>query len=142
MIRAENRSRCSGFSLVELMVAMVAVAVMALTVGSVLYYAWVGWSRGRDSVKMQRDVSLAMRMLAKEIRASNPADVEVGSSLKCSNATFSMSDDRLIYRGMNLIEEGLNDFSSSATPSNVTVKLSVNIGYDGATVNATYYMRN
>ena len=137
-----NKQSKRGFTLVELMVSMVVLALLSLTIGSVLIFTWTGWHRASDSVAMQRDASLAMRMIAKEIRASDSDDIEVGNYLKCSNATFSRSGDDLTYKGMNVVDGWLDGFRSTATATNVTVQLSLKSSHDDAIITATFYTRN
>lgn len=132
----------SGFSLVELMAGMLAASIVALSVGSILYFSWVSWKRNNDSVNMQRDASLAMRVLAKEIRSSKMSDIETGSYLKCSNATFNRVGSDLTYKGMKLVAGWCNGFNTRQTPTNITVVLNLVAGGDSSTIEATFYTRN
>lgn len=58
------RNRKSGFSLVEMLVALVAAAVLVLTMGSMLWYGFLGLSRTRQAVALQRDMRASMVALA------------------------------------------------------------------------------
>lgn len=71
----KTKKQCKGFTLVELMVSMLAFAVMVLAVGSMLFYGWLGWRRNTESVSMQRDALIAMNVIAREIRNSSINEV-------------------------------------------------------------------
>lgn len=79
----------SGFTLVELMVASVAVAILALTVGSMLYYGWLGWRRYSESVAMQRNAMVAMRVIEHRIRNANLDEI----SWNASTVAFASDDN-------------------------------------------------
>ena len=70
----------SGFTVMELMVGMIAFSVMVLVVGSMLVFGWLGWRRSAESVAMQRDAVIAMNMIAKEIRMSNLGEISYDSA--------------------------------------------------------------
>lgn len=77
-----------GFSLIELMVVMLAFSVLILIVGSVLVYTWKGWKNYSEYVALQRDAMLAIRMVEKEIRNSNIDEISGDSAgLYFSNGT-------------------------------------------------------
>jgi len=69
-----------GFTIVELLAGMVAASVLAIAVGSVLFYAYRGWTVSSESVDMQRDGTIAMLTLSKRIRAAVPSGVSVSGS--------------------------------------------------------------
>lgn len=87
--------RKSGFTVVELMVAMLATAILSLVAGLMLVYGWMGWHKNFSAVQMQRDTTLAMRVIAKEIRRTPIEKITDGTSLTCINTngayTFSTS---------------------------------------------------
>jgi prepilin-type N-terminal cleavage/methylation domain-containing protein len=67
----KTRKKCEGFTIVELMTSMLALAILALAVSSMLIYGYVGWRRNTESVKMHRDAAVAMDAIAREIRNSS-----------------------------------------------------------------------
>jgi prepilin-type N-terminal cleavage/methylation domain-containing protein len=71
MRKLRNKKLQSGFSLVELMVAMVIVAILSLTLGTMLIYIFKAWRSNSDQVELQRDATFAMDMLSREIRPSS-----------------------------------------------------------------------
>ena len=139
----------AGFSLVELMVAALATAILILAVGSMLVFGWIGWKRNNDSVNMQRDASLAMRTMARAIRGS--FSMTAGASLQCVNASntvrFVKSGNNLDMQvdgnlQMHLIRDVVRGFSAELTTTGVVVKVSLAAGDDTATINETIYTRN
>ena len=60
--------RTAGFTIIELMVGMLGMAMISLAVGSMLVYGWMGWRRNMESIAMQRNAMVAMHMLEQRIR--------------------------------------------------------------------------
>jgi prepilin-type N-terminal cleavage/methylation domain-containing protein len=54
----------AGFTLVEMLVAVVAAAVLVMTMGSMLWYGFLGLNRTKQSVALQRDMRASMVALA------------------------------------------------------------------------------
>lgn len=54
----------SGFTLVEMLVAMMAAAVLVLVMGSMLWYGFLGLKRTQNAVALQRDMRASMTALA------------------------------------------------------------------------------
>jgi len=55
---------------VELMVGIIGFAIIALTVGSMLVSGWMAWRRNTESIEMQRNAMVAMRILELQVRNS------------------------------------------------------------------------
>lgn len=149
-----NISRC-GFQLIELMVAMVAVGIFAIAVGSLLVFTWRSWHNNMDSVQMQRDTTIAMRVLEREIRRTPINGFTPGAStLTCYNkyttntVVFSKSGDRLNMQvnsdpSVALIDEYVQSFATSTNASGaVTVKLGLSTGSDSSASSMVVYSRN
>jgi prepilin-type N-terminal cleavage/methylation domain-containing protein len=96
-------NRKSGFTLVEMMVAMLAASVLAITFSAMLIATYRSWENNRDFVKMQNDASLAIALIGREIRKSNIEDITI-NGVKFSEDPAA-SGDRL-------------DFSASTVRSN------------------------
>ena len=67
-----------GFTLVELSVASIATAILALTVGTMLWFGYLGWSRLNAAVQMQRDMQVAMDILTRIVRSGTNVTVSAG----------------------------------------------------------------
>lgn len=132
----KNMVSNSGFTLVELMVAMLVAAILALAVGSMLVFGWMGWVRSNEIVASQRDASLAMLMIAKEIRNSSYGDITAGSGIVCKDFSFQDSGVDLTRNdGMKVVDGWLvsgsfvstkkEDISASGTSRWVRVAFSL-----------------
>lgn len=64
-----------GFTLIEIIVALVSASVLALTAGLMIYYAFLAWTRVSDTVEVQRDASLASYMICRRIRGAMVSEV-------------------------------------------------------------------
>ncbi|RLA59006.1 MAG: hypothetical protein DRR04_09615 [Gammaproteobacteria bacterium] len=149
------KKQCSGFTIVELMVGMVAFSIMVLAVGSMLVFGWLGWRDTKESVGMQRDAVITMNMIAREIRNSNidqisgdgngiyfEASPAVGRN---SDVAFLASD---IAFGSGVVLNSWNtpvfDTSSIAGATGVVVRFSLatSRGTDANNYQMTVYPRN
>ena len=68
-----------GFSLVELLAAMAAAAILALTAGAMLWYGYLGWTRARGSVELQRDMRAATDIFTRAARAGTNLVASTGT---------------------------------------------------------------
>jgi prepilin-type N-terminal cleavage/methylation domain-containing protein len=93
-----------GFTLIEVMVAAVAFSLLVVAVGSMLVFGYRGWRRNNDLVNMQRDASLTLMMIAREIRNGTYDDVTVGSGISFagSGISFTESGDDIIHSGSGM----------------------------------------
>ena len=149
---AHDKTRKSGFTIVELMAAVVATAIFSLAVGSMLVYAWMGWIQYTDSVQMQRDATLAMRIIEKEIRRTAIEGITPGSSLICTNAAGQVSIskngsdlDMQVNAGtaFPLVRDVVTAFKSETNANgSVQVALGLDTGNDNSTITMTIYSRN
>lgn len=149
-----NKIPKAGFSLIELMMAMLATSILVLAVGSMLVYGWMGWKRNNDSVAMQRDVSLAMRIIAREIRRTPMTGITVGDTLTCINANgtyaFTASGRDLNFQvdsevTFPLVRDCLSGFSTTNNPLNGSVAVLLNLntaGMDVSTNSMVVFTRN
>lgn len=110
----EKRYSKRGFTIMELMVAMIAFSVMVLTVGIILVFSWKSWVNYRDQLAMQRDASLAMLMISKEIRNATYDDITDGTSISFAGSGFSFTpsgNDLLRSDGMKVVDGWLSENS-------------------------------
>lgn len=131
--------RDKGFTVVELMVAVLAAGVLAITLSSLLFYAYKGWKAVRAYSEMERDGSLAMRTLSRVVREASSNDImNVSSSdLIVSNVDnvvehrFFQSGGSVVYtRGgasMDLVQAGVTEFFCSAVTSNNQITMILNL---------------
>lgn len=112
-----------GFTLVELMVGMLAASVLMLVVAAMLVFGWMGWRSSTDSVAMQRDAWIAMEELSREIRNSSLGEIAVeAEGIWFAASTFphgrteavEIAADEIAYSAGVTIES----FEAEITPSN------------------------
>ncbi len=97
--------RCTaqhGFSLVELMVALVSGSILAVTAGSMMYYTYLGWQRSNRAVGIQRDAAMAAELLSHSLRRTAAVNVTVTSATitivrPVATERFSVSGQDLVY---------------------------------------------
>jgi type II secretory pathway pseudopilin PulG len=65
-----------AFSLVELLAVMVSGAVLAITAGTLLFFGFLGWRRHSQALDMQRDATLAMKVVGDAVRESHAASLQ------------------------------------------------------------------
>lgn len=154
-MRTKLKSR-EGFTLVELLVGMLAVGMLSLVVGAMLFFGWKSWRVNNASVEMQRDTSLAMRVIAREIRRTPINQITVGTSLTCVNTNgtyvFSQSggdlnlqvDSQAAWPLIRNYVDSVNGFSTTKTNALGIVSVSLNLtaGDDISNNRMVIYSRN
>jgi len=65
-----------GFTLIELMVAVIIAIILLLAVGTVLFIAQISWNNAWQKVNLQRDSSYAMLKMSHSIKAASSAIVD------------------------------------------------------------------
>ncbi|MBN2161382.1 MAG: type II secretion system protein [Pontiellaceae bacterium] len=113
----------SAFTLIELMVAVLAGAVFALLVGSMLIFSYQGWSDNNRKVEQHRDASLAMDTIGRLIRQARMGEDQVhrsedGRTLyfeSTGTTNVSWLGAQLIYNpsGLPLVRDGVLNFLAS-----------------------------
>lgn len=147
----------NGFTLVELMIAMISGAVLALIVALILFMTYREWRTDNEYARLRRDTAFAMQLMAKEVRISSYNAITASTnSLTCPinamhtrQTVFTRSADTLTYsiNGTSqgqLITRGLSVFNPVRTNNGVLLKL-VLANTDGsiAITNQTFiYPRN
>ena len=142
-----TKTEKQGFTLVELMVSMIAFTLLALIAGTILVFAWNGWRDSIETVGMQRDAMIAMRIMEKEIRNSNINEVSGDSTgLSCANGTTRTNAFRFSAASIPYNSGVLLDSWSAPTIGTNTVTVSFVLrtsraGYGNA-YTKTIYPRN
>ena len=150
----------NGFTLVELMIAIVSGAVLAGIVSLILFMTYRSWRTDNEYASLRRDTAFAMQLMAKEVRISSYSGtngiIVSANSLTCPTnlmhtrrTVFTRSADTLTYsiNGTSqgqLITKGLMVFNPVKQTNGVLLKL-VLANTDGsiAITNQTFiYPRN
>ena len=139
-----------GWTLIELMISMVSASIFMLVVGSLLFFGWSGWLQNSASVEMQRDISLAMQVMTREIRCAESIATSA-DTLECVTTSNSM---RFVRNGrnldwmkdgvfqMHLARGGVDRFASVESNGCVSVELRVSTDHDRCEVKQQIYSRN
>ena len=104
------KKSCDGFTIMELLMAALAFSIMMLVVASMLVYAWQGWKRNTEIVNMQRNATIALMMISKEIRNATYDEITAGSGISFagSGESFSASGNRIVSNdGTVVVDAGL-----------------------------------
>jgi len=72
-----DRHRHAGFTLFELLIAMLSAAVLALTAAVMLVAGFETWQANGDAVLTQQEGTLAMDLVSRSLRAAAAANVVV-----------------------------------------------------------------
>jgi Tfp pilus assembly protein PilE len=135
--------KTEGFTIIELMLGVVGLAIIALTVGALLVYAWMGWRRNVESVAMQQNAKVAMRIIEQGIRNANLSQV----TWNASSINFTKADD-LDFATAEFTADSMvtitsfNVASNAAGGINVSFSLSTASETDENTYQMTIYPRN
>jgi Tfp pilus assembly protein PilW len=121
-----------GFTIMELILSVVAFAIMIMAVGLMLIYGWLGWRKSTQSVNMQRDAVLAMQQIAREIRISNVTEITDDNSgiyftpslpaAVRTNSVNILASDIPVFPGVNIEP---NSFDVSYMTNAVTVRFTL-----------------
>ena len=118
--------RQSGFTLLELLVAMLAAAVLALTAAVMLVYAYRAWQANGDAVLAQQEGTLAVDMLSRSLREAAAVDVVIlPGRVNIGPASFYAIGADLVYDPetgaggdeMTVIDGRLTAFAVSTLPA-------------------------
>lgn len=72
-----KRVATDGHTLIELVIGTAAAAVLAVTLGTMLFYGYVTWVRNCLAVDLHRDATLAMQTLARSLRQASASGVDL-----------------------------------------------------------------
>jgi type II secretory pathway pseudopilin PulG len=89
----DRQAGVRGFSLIELLAAMVSGAVLALTVGLMLVYAFAALSRGQEAAELQRDASTALQLAVLKLRGASEGDVTEPAAAGDSGSILTLYDE-------------------------------------------------
>ena len=120
------RNKTSGFTLIELMIAMIVAGIGILAVSWILLLNQSSWKEGNAKLELQRDTYLAMLKIEYELRLASLADVTTSDStlvIDTNGKKFFLQSDDLLFQ------------SSSDSPSEVVVEGDTGTDFNVATSN-------
>lgn len=147
--------RRHGFTLVELMIATVPAAVLALVIGSMLVFSMRGWSRQQGWIDLQEDLATAQFALEHRLREASFH----GTGITSNSITFSHTngnarlyrDNANLWLDPNLGQAGdellvvagrLTRFQPTLTPGGAYVQLKLTEGSHYADTTLYIHFRN
>ena len=90
----------AGFTLVELIIALAAASILAITAGITVVYGYSVWRRNNAAVELQRDATLAMYRMSRAIREASAADVTTPlAGLSAEQLTIQPTEFRVNVNG-------------------------------------------
>jgi len=93
------KNRSSGFTLVELMVVVMLVALLGLVATQIPLFSLRSWTKGSERLKLQRDANLVMITIQRRLRPENSSiydkitPSENLSELIIDGESFGLEDD-------------------------------------------------
>ena len=95
------KNRASGFTLVELMVVVVLIALVGLVATQIPLFSLSSWRKGADRLRMQRDANLAMIKIQRKLREAfnervlGPHTLEINQ--KSGESFFLDLDEKTLF---------------------------------------------
>ena len=147
--------RKNGFTIVELMVAMLSAALLAAISGAILFYAYTGWRRNTAAVELQRDGTVAIDMLARAVRHASASDVTISAGKMevqkaASTVSFTASGSDLVYDPdtgsggdeVTVIDGRLSEFTPTNALNGVGIRLVLEDGEETTQIDSMLIYRN
>ena len=95
------KNKTSGFTLIELMIAVVIAGIGILTVGWILLLTQNSWKEGNAKLQLQRDTYYAILRIEHELKPASLSDVVCNSSelvIDSNGKKFFLQSDDLLFQ--------------------------------------------
>jgi prepilin-type N-terminal cleavage/methylation domain-containing protein len=146
----------AGFTLVEMLAALVAAAVLVMTMGSMLWYGFLGLNRTKQAVALQRDMRTSMAALAQMTHSATGMSYSTSGvyvvwfSNRPPASVYTQSTSNLFFDpnttaagdGLQLANGTLKRFSVSITTNLATVVLALGNPRDTISNQVVFFKRN
>jgi len=119
------RNKISGFTLIELMIAMIVASIGILAVSWILLLNQRSWKEGNAKLELQRDTYLAMLKIEYELRPARSSEIDVSDPTKliiAEGKEFFLENGDLKFPNSDspeFVVEGDSDTEFDVTISNV-----------------------
>ena len=123
---------------------MLGMAIIALAVGLMLVYGWMGWRRTAESIQMQRNSMVAVRILERRIRNASLDEI-AGFGTGTTQLTFSDDPDfssTTFSEGSYVQIDAFSATTNSLGGVELTFSLSTTTETADNTYSITLYPRN
>lgn len=153
------RSGRGGFSLVELLATVVTSAILAVAMGSVLYFSYAAMHRNGERITLQRDATFAFDMIARTAQGAAPGEITLASkSITFATNAFRAKQVRffdnntgdLVYdpdisvggNEMVVVNDRLTSFGVTTNGSRLVIQMIVSYSTENLTYSNSVTMRN
>lgn len=137
----KSTTTSDGFTVVELLVGMLASSILALSVGAVLTYGWQAWTKNRESIAMQRNAMIAIRTIEHRVRNSVQGNVQATTD----GLTFTNGVENFLFSDINFGSDIIllsGECALSNGAASVSFTLQTGNGEHTAEYNTIIYPRN
>ena len=158
-MRKTLHSHHAGFSLIDIIMGMLAAAVLVLTMGTMLFYGYKSYVHNSQMLELHRDGTAAVQMLTPKIRGASPSRVTVaGGQITIlprnifvdPTVSFFTNDHHLVFdpdTGIDdneviIIHDSVLSFAPSGLSFGVAIQLVLSNNYDYTEINSTIAYRN
>jgi prepilin-type N-terminal cleavage/methylation domain-containing protein len=150
MISGKREMDKRGFTLAELMVSIIILAIFILSVGMILTSSWRFWNDGWEQVRVQQDASYAFARIEKIVRGGSSATVlDGGSGLQViADGTIYIYQTngnvlQLVTGGnTEAVTNGVQSINFSSSGDTVSVTLTLLNGSSSTDFRTTILLRN
>jgi len=124
MNKTSMKKRNSGFTLVELMVAVLLVGLLVLVSTQIPLFNLSFWVRATERLKMQRDAHYAIIKIQHELRPAASLNVDVSDPCRLvidssTEESFFLEGSQLLYQDPYQVQESVIE-GDTGTQFNVT----------------------
>lgn len=148
----KDNANGGGFSLIELLAGLAAAALIGLTAGIILVFAYRSWITNKATVERQQDGAVVMTFLARALRDGSNWTYSAGTlDVGASNGLrrFSVRDQSLYYNpnaanldSEMLITSNVTSFVCSNATGGASVTLALDTGDGTVTQQMVIHLRN
>lgn len=138
-----------GFTLVEMMVAVIILSIFIVAVGMILTSSWGFWNDGWQQVLLQRDASYAFARIEKVVRRGSSVTFLSGGTglqvIRNGTQIFQSGGGTLqLIEGGNVEEivSGVQSINFSTSGNTVSVTLTLTDGSSNVNFRTTIFLRN
>ncbi|MBI9020629.1 MAG: prepilin-type N-terminal cleavage/methylation domain-containing protein [Verrucomicrobia bacterium] len=132
----------NGYTLVELMITMVAASILILIVAMILVMAFQSWRINNAYADLRRDSALAFYMMARDVRESSydglddtiDGSLEAVSAVNSNITTYTQNGDTLVCETGLVIPENVQAFRALKTNDGVRLTLELTNGVFGIVI--------
>jgi len=149
----------AGFTVVELLATVVTAGILAVAMGSILYFSFTALRRNNERITLQRDATFAFDMIARTAQGASPAEITLATKSVTfgtnafrtkrirffDNNTGDLVYDPDIAIGGNeqvIVNDRLSSFGVTMVGSRLVIQMVVSYSRENLTYSNSVTMRN